>query len=849
MPIVNRKSKIPRGRLVQNPRKFPPCYLAGVILLAFTLRVVQLNTLPFSLNLDEATNALDALQLYRLAWLTPFLQNNFGRETLFFYFQGLALRLFGISFFSLRFVSALLGTLAIPLLYIVAYRLLALWSPQPHKKSASYHPVFISLLAAAGLALAYWHIFFSRMALRAILLPPLLLLLIWCFWRGWFNSKKATGWLLVAGFLLGLTFYTYLATRLLPLLVVLFAAIDLIINRPNRKNKALKLFIVILVAVLTALPLGFYFWQNPQALNSRAQAISILAANEPLNALGSNMISLLWLHLPGLWLGQWPGLNPISALGFWVGLAVCLYQIKKPAALFLLFWWVIGWLPVALSTQNWAGQTTILRGIIAWPAIFIISAIGLTALTRQALAILSRARIWSDKALLCQHRLLVPATLLWLLIVMGGITAGYHYFVTWKRDFNIFSDHPATIARYLNSQSSQLTLTPLKFYAENVGHFLLQKRYPHLKNITPNQVRRLLNNNPNAVYLLPHKSPFETAFVLLDPAQSTAYLLPPLTITQAKTLATTPPLTTVLDGEQEPVAHVYLLPANLDIWLNQTIPQTTMQADFDGSILLTGYTVESTLLKPGQTLVLTLYWQAQPPVDGDYVLFIHLYNLQNGQRYGQINTSLDGGLFDAHRWPADLIIPDVHTFTLPADAPEGVYRFEVGLYHAASQQRLPVLGPSPADKIELGKAQLRRQLPTPPRYPLEGVQFGDYISLIGFDCPAHPLPAGDALTFTLHWQAQAPPPENYTVFTHLLDARGNLRAQQDNAPQQGRYPTSLWDAGEIVLDSYTLPITNLESGNYTLRIGLYRPDTGQRLPLKNNSQDFVDLPVAITIVD
>ncbi len=101
-------------------------YLSLIIALAFALRVVKLNSLPLSLNLDEASNGLDALQLFRLAWLsrfTPFLQNNFGRETLFFYGQALALQVFGISFFSLRFSSVLAGTLTIPLLYIVARRL------------------------------------------------------------------------------------------------------------------------------------------------------------------------------------------------------------------------------------------------------------------------------------------------------------------------------------------------------------------------------------------------------------------------------------------------------------------------------------------------------------------------------------------------------------------------------------------------------------------------------------------------------------------------------------------------------------------------------------------------------
>jgi 4-amino-4-deoxy-L-arabinose transferase-like glycosyltransferase len=106
-----------------QPSNLPLFYLVFIIAFAFGLRLVKLNDLPLSLNLDEAVDGLDALQLFRLRWITPFLQNNFGRETLFFYLQGLILWLGGISIFSLRFVSVLAGTLTIPLLYSVGQRL------------------------------------------------------------------------------------------------------------------------------------------------------------------------------------------------------------------------------------------------------------------------------------------------------------------------------------------------------------------------------------------------------------------------------------------------------------------------------------------------------------------------------------------------------------------------------------------------------------------------------------------------------------------------------------------------------------------------------------------------------
>jgi hypothetical protein len=359
------------------------------------------------------------------------------------------------------------------------------------------------------------------------------------------------------------------------------------------------------------------------------------------------------------------------------------------------------------------------------------------------------------------------------------------------------------------------------------------------------------------------------AFVLLEPApngQGTVYLLPPLTPAQTEAFSrytrATPPLATVFDREQEPIAHVYPLPVDASLRpslssLAKDGSQRDMllkpiQADFNQDISLTGYRVEPETIKPGETVSLSLNWQAQHPIDGDYYLFIHLFDIPQGQRHGQVNTPLAGILFSAHRWPVGLKVPDRYQFSLPTDAPEGVYHFEVGLYQGASQQRLPVtirtsqLTRSTDDKVILGKFYVRQKPPGLPQYPLTDIQFGDNIALIGVDLTTMPLQPGQPLTYTLYWQALGPISQNYATFTHLLDREGNLQAQQDNAPQQGYYPTSWWDTGEIIIDPYVLPL-NLVPGTYTLRISLYQSETGHRLPLQNKTQDFVDLPPSITI--
>ena len=59
----------------------------------------------------------------------------------------------------------------------------------------------------------------------------------------------------------------------------------------------------------------------------------------------------------------------------------------------------------------------------------------------------------------------------------------------------------------------------------------------------------------------------------------------------------------------------------------------------------------------------------------------------------------------------------------------------------------------------------------------------------------------------------------------------SLLAQHDGQPVGELRPTNTWQAGEIVIDQFAIPIpTDAPAGEYRLRIGLYLPGTGQRLP-------------------
>jgi hypothetical protein len=88
----------------------------------------------------------------------------------------------------------------------------------------------------------------------------------------------------------------------------------------------------------------------------------------------------------------------------------------------------------------------------------------------------------------------------------------------------------------------------------------------------------------------------------------------------------------------------------------------------------------------------------------------------------------------------------------------------------------------------------------------------------------------DGVRVALAWSAATPPDKDYTWFVHLLDAAGNIVAQQDRPPQGGYRPTSGWSTGETVTDRLFFPIVpGTDKSGWALRVGWVNPQTGEPL--------------------
>jgi hypothetical protein len=242
-------------------------------------------------------------------------------------------------------------------------------------------------------------------------------------------------------------------------------------------------------------------------------------------------------------------------------------------------------------------------------------------------------------------------------------------------------------------------------------------------------------------------------------------------------------------------------------------------------------------VKSGGSVELVTAWDVGeiPAGRPKYQFYAHLVD-----RTRRAWDKIDALDYNASQWSTGETVVSWHDLRVAADAPPGLYQVLIGMYTLDDTRPVPVFdaqGKSIDGGLTLGPIKvISGPLPTSADAVVQhrqSARLADQVSLLGYDLSETVAKPGDNLTLTLHWVAGASRPD-YTVFVHLLDGSGKLVAQVDSLPRNGEYPTSVWDQGEYVRDSYQLALPNiLPSGSYHIEIGMYQLANGQRLPVVN----------------
>ena len=120
--------------------------------------------------------------------------------------------------------------------------------------------------------------------------------------------------------------------------------------------------------------------------------------------------------------------------------------------------------------------------------------------------------------------------------------------------------------------------------------------------------------------------------------------------------------------------------------------QVRADAWFSDDIHLCGYTLPRSQVHPGDTLAITLYWQARQPVGKFAQSFVHLLgtstNPETGNPlWGQVDRQAPGG-HPVTGWVPGKLYRDVYEIHIPPHTPPGEYQIEIGWWRPADGQRL-----------------------------------------------------------------------------------------------------------------------------------------------------------------
>jgi 4-amino-4-deoxy-L-arabinose transferase-like glycosyltransferase len=606
-------------------------------MLAALARFWQLGELPPGLYRDEAFNGLDALDVLDGQHALFFPANN-GREPAYIYLTSLFVGLFGRTALAVRLGAAVVGTLTT----VLVYKLAAVWYGR-----------FPALFAAFTWAVTLWPVHLSRIGLRPILLAPFLAA---TFWLGTLAYRRQNRWLwLLAGLVYGAAYYTYLAVRFTPVLLLALAVFLIWRGRWPRLWPGVIWFGLGTAVALT--PFAILVMQQPDILLGRTGQVSIL--NTAVNH--GSFWSTLWQQI-GQAVGMffWRGdtilrHNPAGravfdwfmTLPFLIGLGWCVKNWRRPAAMALLLWTAVMLGPTILA----ADTPHFLRASGLLPGIIILPAIGLSQVWEW-----DRVAGWLRKTAV-------------ILLAAGSLTMTI-------RDYVNYGQSPDT--GYLFEQAARTLAEKVNEDILGLNNFMDDRYWSGWPSV------QFLVTNPNNQRFLPENG------------------LPPLTrlsqlfvwpYANRDFISQALPPNALVWSETGPLSRGDLEPAPYPLYdrylITSVPPELPLAANFDD--LLTLHQAQASLLDP-QTLQVDLIWSANNPPSQPLAVFIHVTSSEGN--IAQNDAPPGSGNWPANWWRPGLFLHDRHTILLPGPFDPARHQILMGIYDTQTGLRLPILNTS-----------------------------------------------------------------------------------------------------------------------------------------------------------
>ncbi|MCL6430053.1 MAG: glycosyltransferase family 39 protein [Anaerolineae bacterium] len=633
-------------------RHRPEWGVIAVLLAATLLRCWALAPMERMLSYDEAYNGADALSLLQAPRVTPFLPTNQGRESGWVYLLTPFVAAFGPRPFGLRLAAAMTGILTVAACYALGRELFG-------RRGAVW--------PATALAVLYWHVHTSDLALRVNLMLLVGTLAAATLLRAE-RTDRLSSWL-AAGLCTGLLAYTYFsAYAWLAYTLLLLGWWS--VRRPKRHGP-------LLCAATTAamcLPMALYAFQHPGQVLQRAGSVWV----RDLPGIAHNLVlwASAWLP-PGSGkplsdpLGR-PILDPWSGALFLLGLiAMRSKTVKRWHGL-----WVAGWAGAALLPSLLSAEAPhSLRGVGLTVPIALVTGAGAFAVAQQRW----RATPWPGS--------LIPV----LLLAASGTTSGADLSRWLQRPetVTVMEAHIGEAIDWLKTYGPQDT--PVYFSPFSLDHPVLMFRTPDL---APRPVRAfdshqcLVLSDRGAIYV--SVKPFEPDFQARLARWADVQLLGPL---RARSAAS---------------SFYVLVRASPR---SEAVQGTGTTATFGDALRLDLLEPLPKAVRAGEELHVWLAAKALRSLGRPYSVFLHLYGNPTPYEGGTMWSQGDCQLCPSYPtvlWQPDETVLQEFVLPIPPSLPPGRYTVAAGVYEAPAGPRLPVTapGPQPWNYVSLGEIEV-----------------------------------------------------------------------------------------------------------------------------------------------
>ncbi|HEX6270894.1 MAG TPA: glycosyltransferase family 39 protein [Anaerolineales bacterium] len=382
-------SSVVLGLIFTWPRAFQPnaCYtilqkikanrteiliLLTVLMLAFALRTIDLSVHPYPWSGDEASIGSEAIRI-REGKVTNFFETGWSSQPNWsFVPTALTQILFGDNILAIRFVSALVGTLAVLFIYLAGRELL--------------NPT-IGLVAAAFLATLPYHVHFSRLGVYNVVDSLMSSFVFWLIALA--IEKNDSRYYYSAGAVAGLCIYTYAGTRLVLILSVATLLFLVVRQKGYLFSHWKHLASFFAAAAISAAPQAAFFMRHPDIFVGRLGQEGILfngwltqhgaqtgksALEILLDQFTRTTMVFIASSAPGNFFNSpEPYLTLLGSILFLLGMGYALAYLLEPRYFILLIWFWSVILFGGILTLNPPANT---RLLMTTPAVALLMALG-----------------------------------------------------------------------------------------------------------------------------------------------------------------------------------------------------------------------------------------------------------------------------------------------------------------------------------------------------------------------------------------------------------------------------------------------------------------------------------------